>query len=199
MMKKLLAAFSLSSVSLLLGTSVVLAASGDSSIIKNGAGSHNTIVIKKCCSTWVSQKNSANFGNGIEVVNSTGGNKANKNTNGDVTTTSGNSTTNIGVANTANMNTAEVTNCCCCASNLVDPLISDNGAGSVNKITIKSSCSTSVKQKNTANIENNVEVVSSTGGNTANKNTGGNVDVTSGSSNVTVNINNTANSNSLTL
>lgn len=74
--------------------------------------------------------------------------------------------------------------------------ITDNGARSHNRCTIKTSKKTISVQVNKATVKNNVTVISDTGGNKANNNTGGNVTVTSGDSNVTVNITNTLNSNS---
>ncbi len=78
-----------------------------------------------------------------------------------------------------------------------DCTISDNGAFSHNRCNIRVVNKTVTKQTNNANIRNTVNVVSSTGGNKANFNTGGDVSVTSGDSSVTVNITNNVNSNSM--
>lgn len=82
--------------------------------------------------------------------------------------------------------------------------ISGNGANSHNRCTITTnggsrSCrrlrcaSSGSAQSNWANISNTVKVKSSTGGNDANANTGGDVSITTGDSNVNITITNTAN------
>ena len=190
MMKRLLAAVSLSSLGLLLGASVVMAGGG-------GGHKGSTTIIKNSNSTYVSQSNTASFGNGVGVTSSTGNNKASKNTKGDVTITSGDSTVNISVNNAANSNTADV-NSCCCDKGPVDPPTVDSETNH-NTVIISNCCKVTVKQSNVALIENTVQVSTSTGGNTADKNTDGDVKVTSGDSDVTINIDNAANSNSLTI
>ena len=74
--------------------------------------------------------------------------------------------------------------------------ITDNGVLSHNHCTIKTSKKTVRVQINNAKVKNSVTVISNTGGNKANGNTGGNVEVTSGDSSVNVTITNTVNSNS---
>ena len=73
-------------------------------------------------------------------------------------------------------------------------IIQDNGAGSVNtvKVDIRKSCR--IIQQNNANIRNFVDVITNTGGNSANNNPGS-VIVTSGNANVFVTIMNIVNSN----
>src|SRR5688572_8002304 len=72
--------------------------------------------------------------------------------------------------------------------------ISGNGSDSDNTLNLGSTSSTVVTQSNTANISNNVQVNADTGGNDAEDNTGGDVAVTTGDSDVSVGISNTANS-----
>ena len=64
-----------------------------------------------------------------------------------------------------------------------------------NSIEIKKVCKTEVTQTNVSTIVNNVGVVTNTGGNKANGNTGGNVNVTSGNATSTVTINNVSGGN----
>ncbi len=73
--------------------------------------------------------------------------------------------------------------------------ITDNGAFSSNRCRIKVVKKSATVQINAAKVKNSVGVVSNTGGNDANGNTGGNVNVDSGNSTVTVKITNTLNSN----
>jgi hypothetical protein len=76
-------------------------------------------------------------------------------------------------------------------------IITGNGTNSHNHCIVKVKRSTSGStQINTANVKNSVNVLSNTGGNTADKNTGGSISVDSGNSDVTVTIKNNINSNS---
>ena len=71
--------------------------------------------------------------------------------------------------------------------------ITDNGAFSHNRCNIRVRRITKTTTINKATVKNVVVVSSDTGGNKANFNTGGNVDVTSGDSTVTVTITNNVN------
>src|SRR5437899_953246 len=73
--------------------------------------------------------------------------------------------------------------------------ISGNGADSTNRVSVNSTNTTTVTQTNSANISNRVSVVSNTGGNQANKNTGGDVSITTGDVSSSVTIKNLANVN----
>jgi len=77
----------------------------------------------------------------------------------------------------------------------LDVEISGNGANSDNTANVTVQNQTQVQQNNTANITNNVDVSADTGKNDANKNTGGDVDITTGNATTTVGVSNTANSN----
>ena len=72
-------------------------------------------------------------------------------------------------------------------------VIRDNGAFSHNRCRIRETNIQIVRQNNWAAILNVVIAVAATGGNDANNNTGGNVDVTSGDATVRVNITNEIN------
>lgn len=81
--------------------------------------------------------------------------------------------------------------------------ISGNGADSHNTCTVTVKGGSSCHRHkcggggstNIANVQNGVWVFSNTGGNTANKNTGGDVTIMSGDSNVNVTITNSVNNN----
>ena len=72
-------------------------------------------------------------------------------------------------------------------------VIRNNGAFSHNRCRISKTNVQIVRQSNWAAILNVVVAVAATGGNDANNNTGGNVDVTSGDATVRVNITNEIN------
>jgi hypothetical protein len=77
--------------------------------------------------------------------------------------------------------------------------IVNNGADSYNKIEVTTSNVTEVKQSNSTNVTNVITTVSNTGGNTANKNTGGDVTVDTGEANTTVKTTVTGNTNAATV
>lgn len=194
-MKKI-ASLALSMSLFVASVGVVSAASVD--ISSNGSHSWNSVAAISKNSSKTVQKNTAYFSNKVTTISSTGGNTANKNTDGDVSIETGASTTETAISNTANVNTAvDPSMCGCgCDNGLTDLTIDHNGDSSHNHIYAKNICSDKTIQKNKATIKNNVFTVSETGGNTANSNTGGSVDVTTGESSTTVIIENTANSNS---
>ena len=77
--------------------------------------------------------------------------------------------------------------------------LTGNGDSSNNTANLNISKSNSIVQNNTANISNNVEVDAETGGNEANRNTGGDVNVETGNSTVGVSVQNALNKNSASL
>lgn len=72
---------------------------------------------------------------------------------------------------------------------VVSPVEAGNRRGG-NRVEIKNVCKTEVNQTNVSSISNNVGIVLNTGGNSANGNTKGNVNVTTGTATATVTINN---------
>ena len=77
----------------------------------------------------------------------------------------------------------------------VSAIIADNGAGSVNTIVIDIDNRCRIVQVNNSTISNIVGVGINTGGNSANNNTGGSVDINSGSASASVKIANSVNQN----
>lgn len=80
-----------------------------------------------------------------------------------------------------------------------DVTVSENGASSVNKVKIKTVKKSKVKQNNSSAVTNSVGVTQNTGGNNANKNTGGDVAINSGNATSNVTINNTTGGNNLVM
>lgn len=78
--------------------------------------------------------------------------------------------------------------------NAEEIVISGNASGSASEVNLSSTSETSVSQTNDANIQNNVNLDSNTGENTASANTGGSVNVETGNSNTQLNIENSVNS-----
>jgi len=173
-------------------------AATDITVSGNGADSINKVKVKAKHKVTVKQKNSTAVTNAVTIGQNTGGNKANKNTGGGVAVNSGDATASVMNTTTAGGNTAMVDSCGCVA---VAPTVSidGNGADSTNKVTLSSKYVTTATQKNTTSVVNGVVVGQDTGSNTANSNTGGTVDVTSGDAGVTVVNTTTVGLNSLTL
>lgn len=162
----------------------------------NGAGSYNKIKVSQSSSSTLVQSNKAKYNNTVVVSTSTGGNKANKNTGGDVTVTTGDASSVVDITNTANINNAvHEGGCGCGCLTPLDIAISGNGAHSWNTVSYWSHCSDVTSQWNSAYISNGVVTSNSTGGNSSNANTGGSVEVSTGGSSSEVTITNTANSN----
>lgn len=74
--------------------------------------------------------------------------------------------------------------------------ITGNGAYADSSANVAVNTTTTVVQNNSANITNNVDANANSGGNDANYNNGGSVDITTGAANSTVNVTNAANANS---
>lgn len=166
-------------------------------IIGNGSDTKNTANVEVENTTIVEQSNNANISNDIKVDASTGGNEVNRNTGGDVNVSTGNAGAAVAVSNQANSNVAQIDGCCQAD---VDVLISGNGDGSKNKVDLdvneEDGTGTYITQENKANVSNEVEVKAGTGWNEANRNTGGQVSITTGDAWVGVGVENALNSNS---
>jgi hypothetical protein len=184
----------IATVSLLLNVVTPAFASTSLEISGNGSDSSNTTQVSVSQNTVVSQTNEAKISNDIDADANSGGNSASRNTGGDVSVDTGNAKTLVGVSNTANSNVAEVDNCDCALD--AEVLISGNGAGSENEALLGLESNTVVAQSNEADIDNKVYADASTGDNSADRNTGGDVEVLTGNAFTLVDILNEANSNS---
>ena len=161
----------------------------------NGAKSENGVKLGTENKTTVSQDNDARVRNNIDTNAKTGYNDAGSNTGGDVEVTTGNAKAYATVSTTANVNAAHVG-----GAGSSNPsakfVIKDNGAGSDNYIGAELSNGTEVDQENDAHITNDVDADAKTGGNDANFNTGGNVEVTTGGALTDLTVDNAVNFNS---
>lgn len=183
----------LASLSLFMNAVLPAFASTTLEITGNGADSNNNEAVSVSQSTAVIQTNTSNINNDVYANSNTGGNKADKNTGGIVTVDTGNSKTTVSVDNAANSNVADVKNCNC--STDAEVTITGNGAESKNDAYLDLSGKTVVAQTNDSNIANHVNADSNTGDNKANKNTGGDVEITTGKAWTDVEIHSAANSN----
>lgn len=165
----------------------------------NGNGSKNTATETRVRKTNVGQVNTALQGNLVGLEQNSGGNKANKNTGGAVTNTSGRANVEVGVGNAANENGATISNCDCDALSPATAANTGNGNNSTNKATVKHKTVTNVTQSNVAVQNNTVLVGQNSGNNTANSNTDGDVTIGSGNISATIVAENVANSNTLVI
>jgi len=158
----------------------------------NGSDSTSAINLSQAATTNVVQHNDADIHNNVDASANSGSNDANRNTGGNVTVDTGNAKTDVAVSNQVNSNSANVA---CCAAQDTAVLISGNGANSTNDANLSQASTTAVYQDNKADIKNDVDAKSNTGKNDANRNTGGDVQVTTGNATTLVDVSNTANAN----
>jgi len=76
-------------------------------------------------------------------------------------------------------------------------IVSGNGEGSSNEVTVQNNTTTTVTQSNNADVTNNVDTSATTGNNTASDNTGGDVAIVTGDVSQDVTIENSLNSSSV--
>ncbi len=158
----------------------------------NGSKSDNNANIELKKSATVVQNNTANVKNNVDVKANTGNNEASDNTGGDVKVSTGDSAVGVAVKNMLNTNSASID---CCTQGDTTLKIAGNGSHSDNDIDLDQESKNGIYQDNDADVENKVEVDAKTGNNEANDNTGGEVEVETGDSEVSVGILNFLNSN----
>jgi hypothetical protein len=170
-------------------------------VTNNGAVSNNTVNVTNSGgngSTNVKQTNDSTIVNGVTVHQNTGKNTASYNTGGDTTIVTGDANSDVNVTVGGSSNTALGNEGCGCSVASTIVTISDNGAASNNKVTVKNGSNSNGNggsQKNKSYIVNSVDVHQVTGKNKAKFNTGGSTGVGTGNStsNVTVNVTGSAN------
>ena len=159
----------------------------------NGAFSDNKVELKNDSDVDLDQDNDADFDNDVDVDQDSGDNKANNNTNGDVSVTSGDIHSSVTVDNMANVNSARLTGSSDPAT--LSVLIAGNGAQSENEVEIDNDSDVDLDQDNDADFDNDVDVDQDSGDNKAKWNTGGEVSIEGGDVDSTVDISNIANFN----
>lgn len=158
----------------------------------NGSDSNNDAKLELQKTTSVVQNNTANISNKVDVKADTGGNSAEDNTGGDVKIKTGDSAVGVAVKNMLNSNSASVD---CCANGDTDVEISGNGSDSDNDVDLDMKSSNGIFQDNDADVENKLNVDAKTGDNETDDNTGGDVEIETGDSEVSLGVLNMLNSN----
>lgn len=167
----------------------------DVTISGNGSFSNNRVNLNSSNQTTVNQTNTSDIHNEIRTEAETGDNRANGNTGGDVSITTGNATTDVTINNQANANVARSGGATAEGTGTISALITGNGTSSRNNINLGMGNETEITQTNSANIHNDIHAEAETSDNQANDNTGGNVSIDTGDASSTVDISNLANFN----
>src|SRR5258708_6259297 len=178
LVKKISTGIALSSTLIAVAANVAFAS--ELTISANGADTNNLINVKNSNSTAVSQSNTTTVVNTVSTTSNSGGNEANKNTGGNVTVTSGDSTAKTTVNTKAGENVVIVggtTSAGAGGSTGSSLIIFGNGADTHNLIDLTQSNSIALAQKNSTFVDNSIITDATSGDNEANKNTGGNVTV----------------------
>jgi hypothetical protein len=158
----------------------------------NGADSSTTANVSVTQTVSILQTNNADIDNDVTAKANSGYNEANDNTGGDVSIETGDATTKVSTATSANSNTQKL-GCCPTLDAVVK--VSGNGADSRNNVNLSLTNEYSVEESNNLDIDNDIFVFSNTGGNEANGNTGGDVRIKTGDANALVVIDNKGNEN----
>ncbi|MBU2577724.1 hypothetical protein KKA69_02720 [Patescibacteria group bacterium] len=174
-------------------TPAVFAAT-ETEISGNGSFSTNTVDVVESEEKIVVQDNSAFIKNVINSEANSGGNRVDDNTGGDVSLFTGNAVTSVEISNMANLNQASIEDCDGCPSDELAK-ISGNGSMSENSITKFSCDDIEVFQDNFAKLDNHVNAKAKSGYNDVNRNTGGDVIVSTGAAGASISIDNLANAN----
>ena len=183
----------------------------------NGADSTNSGSISLVDNNNTNQTNSAFVVSDMNLLSDSGNNSADKNTGGDNTITTGDANVTGTILNSVNTNVAGVniaefnvlddhtgdiildfSGACPvsgCTTDNFNVVNSGNGASSTNNAEIDALTNNNTFQANDAVLENNMTLTAETGDNTADKNTGGDNNITTGDANVAANILNFANNN----
>ncbi len=145
----------------------------------NGTDSDNYIDVELEREVEVEQKNEADVSNDVKIYANTGGNEAEDNTGGDVEIDTGDAEVGVLIQNELNSNFASVDTCGGCVFD-GEFKIAGNGSHTDNDIDFEMESEIEIDQENEADVENDVDVTANTGGNEAEDNTGGSVEIKTG-------------------
>jgi len=195
----------------------ILGCTGPTAVINtgNGSNSNNSGSVNTTNTTTTNQENDAQIGNDLVLSADTGNNTASANTGGDSNITTGHANVAANVLTFANNNIVgnviygivnifgdligdiifpedQIKNCC---GGSVGATNIGNGSNSTNSSNVEVIDSEGTFQTNNADITNNLIFDAETGNNSSSRNTGGDSSVSSGDTNIDVNLLNIANTN----
>lgn len=154
----------------------------------NGAGSFNVVSVSDDCLSSVYQSNTTTTNVGVSSVANTGGNEVSYNTGGISTVGTGSAASHVTVSVLGGSNVATTPSCCDCASVPSDAAVKNNGAHSKNVVGVSNTRTQLAEQRSKTKVSTLVTSKSSTGNNTAKKNTGSGAAVATGTSLSTVEV-----------
>lgn len=144
----------------------------------NGADSTNTTSVNTNNQTAISVTNNATITNTISIQTNTGNNKTDNNTNGDTKIKTGDIHIEGRIEN-KHINSNHVVASAATGGN-TNIIIESNGSHSTNIVATDTTNIVVIDTENIADIDNDVVIEANTGGNTANKNTNGDVEIVTG-------------------
>ena len=184
---------------------------------RNGTDSENTSVLNVDSNDATFQSNDANLTNNLVLTADSGSNNADKNTGGDSIIQTGDANVSANVVNNVNNNIQgtivygvvniygdlhgdiifpeEALNGCCGSTGGTLSNNTGNGAGSSNTGSLDRATTNTTDQTNTANIQNEIRLDATTGGNDASRNTDGSSSIETGNTSIHTQVVNVANSN----
>lgn len=154
----------------------------------NGVKSNNTANVTNTNTVEVNQSNNLTVAVNITANANSGGNKANDNTGGDVSITTGDADATAGLTVTGGVNVANVNSCGCTDNTTVT--VKGNGKKTNNKSIVNNTNTVDANQTSNAVVAGSIKAKSKTGKNKSSGNTNGTVAVNTGnsSSNTTVDV-----------
>lgn len=171
----------LTSVALLASVTAPAFASTSVEVSGNGTKSDNTVEVENSNKVDLKQTNNLSVTLNITSNASTGGNKASGNTGGNTSINTGDATTETAVVVTGGDNKATIP-ACGCEQGDDTVSVKNNGKKSDNKVTLKNKKELKADQKGDVNVIGNIDSKAKTGKNKAKNNTGGDVEVKTGTS-----------------
>lgn len=148
------------------------------SVSGNGADSKNDVNFNYTTTTTVSQSNNVSVNNKVNQDANTGNNSVSKNTGADIDVQTGDVTQTAEIATVAGANSAVVESCGCDLDLVV--AIEKNGADTKNDVDFKLQSGKQLFQTNYVDVQNKVDQDANTGNNEIDKNTGGDIELTTG-------------------
>ena len=199
------------------GNCVAGCSGGSTAVIneENGSNSENNASVDQELNNSTFQENDADIENNMTLASNSGDNRADRNTGGDNTVTTGDANTEANVLNFVNNNLAggvvlavvnifgdlvgdillpDGSTLSCCIN---DATVANksNGDSSDNDASLSTNTNNDVEQFNNADIDNNLYLSAETGDNAVSSNTNGNNKIATGDSSILASVVNFANNN----
>lgn len=149
-------------------------------ILGNGSKSNNTVNVTNNDTVKINQTNNLTVAVNITAKSNSGDNKANGNTGGDTSISTGNANATASLNVTGGVNVANVADCGCDEDTTVK--VNNNGKKSKNKSIVNNTSNKTANQTANATVAGSIKAKAKSGKNKAKNNTNGTVDVETGDS-----------------